>query len=132
MALPVSQTPPLVAGNWRLNGLSGAPAGAWRVGARLGGPGFATAAGAWISCPPATLIASLAREAAGSRLLVGAQDCHAGVSGAHTGDISAEMLKDAGAVAVIVGHSERRADHGERDGEVRAKAVAAHRAGLAA
>jgi triosephosphate isomerase len=83
-------------------------------------------------CPPATLIAPLAREVAGSRLLVGGQDCHAKASGAHTGDISAEMLKDAGAVAVIVGHSERRADHGERDAEVRAKAEAAHRAGLTA
>ena len=81
-------------------------------------------------CPPATLIAALAREAAGSRLQVGGQDCHARPSGAHTGDISAEMLKDAGAVAVIVGHSERRADHGERDSDVKAKALAAHRAGL--
>jgi triosephosphate isomerase len=83
-------------------------------------------------CPPATLGAALARAAAGSRLLVGGQDCHAAASGAHTGDISAEMLKDAGAAAVIVGHSERRADHGERDAEVRAKAAAAHRAGLTA
>ena len=83
-------------------------------------------------CPPATLVAALAKEAAGSRLLVGGQDCHAAASGAHTGDISAEMLKDAGATAVIVGHSERRADHGEGDREVRPKALAAHRAGLAA
>jgi triosephosphate isomerase (TIM) len=83
-------------------------------------------------CPPATLLAALAREAAGSRLQVGGQDCHARPSGAHTGDISAEMLEDAGAVAVIVGHSERRADHGERDADVKAKALAAHRAGLAA
>ena len=81
---------------------------------RLGEAGFAAGVDAMI-CPPATLIAALAREAAGSRLLVGGQDCHAAASGAHTGDISAEMLKDAGAAAVIVGHSERRADHGERD-----------------
>ena len=79
-------------------------------------------------CPPATLIGALARDAAGSRLLVGGQDCHRPASGAHTGDISAEMLKDAGAVAVIVGHSERRADHGERSSDVQAKALAAHRA----
>ena len=83
-------------------------------------------------CPPATLIDALAREARGTRLLVGGQDCHAKASGAHTGDIAAEMLKDAGASAVIVGHSERRTEHGERDGDVRAKAAAAHRAGLLA
>jgi triosephosphate isomerase len=122
---------PLVAGNWKMNGLGAALGEARRVRDRLGEPGFAPGADAMI-CPPATLIAALAREAAGSRLLVGAQDCHAGASGAHTGDISAEMLKDTGAVAVIVGHSERRADHGERDGDVRAKAAAAHRAGLTA
>jgi triosephosphate isomerase len=78
------------------------------------------------------LIGALARQAAGSRLQVGAQDCHPAASGAHTGDIAAEMLKDAGAGAVIVGHSERRADHGERSGDVKAKALAAHRAGLVA
>ena len=83
-------------------------------------------------CPPATLLAALAREAEGSRLLVGAQDCHRAASGAHTGDVSAEMLKDAGVSAVIVGHSERRADHGERSSDVQAKALAAHRAGLTA
>jgi triosephosphate isomerase len=68
----------------------------------------------------------------GSRLQIGAQDCHAKSSGAHTGDIAAEMLKDAGASAVILGHSERRADHGETSAEVKAKAAAAHRAGLVA
>ena len=83
-------------------------------------------------CPPATLIARLAEAARGSALLVGAQDCHAAASGAHTGDISAEMLADAGATAVIVGHSERRADHGELDGVVREKVSAAHRARLTA
>jgi triosephosphate isomerase len=82
--------------------------------------------------PPATLIASFAAAAAGSQLLIGAQDCHAKSSGAHTGDIAAEMLKDAGASAVILGHSERRADHGETSAEVKAKAAAAHRAGLVA
>ena len=122
---------PLVAGNWKMNGLAGALAEARSVRDKLGEAGFAAGADAMI-CPPATLVAALAREAAGSRLLVGAQDCHASASGAHTGDIAAEMLADAGAVAIIVGHSERRADHGERNSDVKAKAVAAHRAGLTA
>jgi triosephosphate isomerase (TIM) len=122
---------PLVAGNWKMNGLTASLAEARRVRDRLGEAGFATGVAAMI-CPPATLIGALAREAAGSRLLVGAQDCHTSASGAHTGDISAEMVKDAGASAVIVGHSERRADHGERSSDVRAKAEAAHRAGLVA
>jgi triosephosphate isomerase len=120
-----------VAGNWKMNGLTAALGEALRVRDGLGQAGFAPGVDAMI-CPPATLIAQLAREAAGSRLQVGGQACHARPSGAHTGDISAEMLKDAGAVAVIVGHSERRADHGERDHDVQAKALAAHRAGLAA
>jgi triosephosphate isomerase len=121
---------PLIAGNWKMNGLVAALAEARRVRDRLGEAAFAAADA--MLCPPATLIALLAREAAGSRLQVGAQDCHTAASGAHTGDLSAEMLKDAGAQAVIVGHSERRADHGERDRDVRQKALAAHRAGLAA
>jgi triosephosphate isomerase len=131
MASPQSRLAPLVAGNWKMNGLTAALAEARRVRERLGEASFATGVEAMI-CPPATLIAELAREAAGSRLLVGAQDCHVAAKGAHTGDVSAEMLKDAGAGAVIVGHSERRADHGERDGDVKAKAAAAHRAGLTA
>jgi triosephosphate isomerase len=81
-------------------------------------------------CPPATLIASFASRARGSVVAIGGQDCHLEASGAHTGDISAEMLKDAGAWFVIVGHSERRADHGEGNELVRAKAQAAWRAGL--
>ena len=83
-------------------------------------------------CPPATLVLALAQASAGSRLMIGAQDCHENVSGAHTGDVSAAMLKDAGAIAVIVGHSERRGDHGELDADVRLKAEAAHGAGLIA
>ena len=83
-------------------------------------------------CPPATLIATFAAAARGSAVSIGGQDCHAEASGAHTGDIAAEMLKDAGAVAVIVGHSERRTDHHETDAQVRAKAMAARRAGLTA
>jgi triosephosphate isomerase (TIM) len=129
--MAASRIRPLVAGNWKMNGLNAALGEARRVRDGLGQAGFAAGVDAMI-CPPATLIAALAGEAAGSRLQVGGQDCHARPSGAHTGDISAEMLKDAGAVAVIVGHSERRADHGERDGDVKAKALAAHRAGLAA
>lgn len=83
-------------------------------------------------CPPATLIARMAEVAKGSALKVGGQDCHAEASGAHTGDISAGMLADAGASHVILGHSERRADHGETDSAVRAKAEAAQAAGLVA
>jgi triosephosphate isomerase len=82
--------------------------------------------------PPATLIHSFAVVALGSRIAVGAQDCHAVESGAFTGDVSAEMLADMGATHVILGHSERRQGHGETDEDVRAKASAARRAGLAA
>ncbi len=81
-------------------------------------------------CPPATLLARMAGALAGSSILLGGQDCHAEPSGAFTGDISAEMLADAGARLVIVGHSERRANHGETDAMVAAKALAARRAGL--
>ncbi len=83
-------------------------------------------------CPPATLVMSFAEAAAGSAIQIGGQDCHSADSGAHTGDISATMLKDAGASAVIVGHSERRADHGETSEMVKAKAQAAIDAGLVA
>ena len=82
-------------------------------------------------CPPATLVARAAAQAAG-RIAIGGQDCHAEPSGAFTGDVSAEMLKDAGARYVIVGHSERRQYHGETDRDVAAKARAAWRAGLSA
>ena len=84
-------------------------------------------------CPPATLIMTLRRRPRAARpIAIGGQDCHAEPSGAFTGDISAEMLADAGAKAVIVGHSERRTLHRETDAEVRAKAKAAWRAGLTA
>jgi triosephosphate isomerase len=83
-------------------------------------------------CPPATLIAQMRWRTGKTALLIGGQDCHPKASGAHTGDVSAEMLKDAGASAVIVGHSERRTDHGETDLIVRAKADAARRSGLTA
>jgi triosephosphate isomerase len=120
---------PLVAGNWKMNGVMAALAEARVVRDRIGLVAYTADV---MICPPATLIAVLASEARGSRLLVGAQDCHADASGAHTGDIAAEMLFDAGASAVIVGHSERRAEHSETDAIVRAKAKAAHRAGLIA
>jgi triosephosphate isomerase len=83
-------------------------------------------------CPPATLVAEFAAAAAGSPVRIGAQDCHPEPAGAFTGDLSAEMLKDAGASAVIVGHSERRSYHRETDGDVQSKALAARRAGLCA
>ena len=119
---------PLVAGNWKMNGLK-----------RSAGDLQKIIAGAQdlpkvelIVCPPATLVARFAEAARGSPVSIGGQDCHAMASGAYTGDISAEMLKDAGAVAVIVGHSERRRYYGETDAAVRAKALAAKRAGLLA
>lgn len=83
-------------------------------------------------CPPATLIAAMAKTVQGSPIKVGGQDCHAKASGAFTGDISAPMLADSGASAVILGHSERRSLHGERDQDVKAKSAAAHAAGLQA
>src|ERR1700721_840549 len=128
---------PLIAGNWKMNGLKASMA---EFEAMLAGaPGVAGKADLLV-CPPATLIAAFAEKARGSHsktlaaknLAIGAQDCHPKASGAHTGDVSAEMLADAGASAVIVGHSERRADHGESDALVRQKAEAAWRAGLTA
>jgi triosephosphate isomerase len=120
---------PLVAGNWKMNGLAAALA---EAEAMAKGSAAMPATADALLCPPATLVARLASTVRGSRIGVGGQDCHAKANGAHTGDISAEMLKDAGASAVIVGHSERRADHGEDDAIVRAKCLAAHRAGLTA
>jgi triosephosphate isomerase len=120
---------PLVAGNWKMNGLTAAlgEIAAIREGVAAGLAGRAELA----ICPPATLLA-LAAEALGGSAALGGQDCHPERSGAHTGDIAAEMLADLGARYVIVGHSERRADHGESDALVRAKAEAAWRAGLTA
>ena len=122
---------PLVAGNWKMNGVKASSAEALKLRDRLQALGAAVAADIML-CPPATLIAGLAEATRGSAVKIGAQDCHPKASGAHTGDVSADMLVDAGAVAVIVGQSERRADHGETDTTVRAKAEAAWRAGLLA
>lgn len=119
---------PLVAGNWKMNGMTSTI------------PEFDKLRAGWretqaqsvdlMICPPATLLTALAvRRGA---VLIGAQDCHPLEKGAHTGDIAAEMLVDAGASAIIVGHSERRADHAETDAMVRAKALAAMRAGAIA
>jgi triosephosphate isomerase len=127
----IRQIRPLVAGNWKMNGIKAGLAEALAVRDSLEPAGAAAGIDVMI-CPPATLVATLADAAKGSPLIVGGQDCHANASGAHTGDIAAEMLADAGAKAVIVGHSERRWDHGELDAQVRAKAAAAHRAGLTA
>jgi triosephosphate isomerase (TIM) len=121
---------PLIAGNWKMNGLKGSLG---EFEAMLAGAAGVAAKADLLVCPPATLIAAFAERAHGvTAFAVGAQDCHPKASGAHTGDISAEMLADAGATAVIVGHSERRADHGESDVLVRQKAEAAWRAGLTA
>jgi len=118
---------PLVAGNWKMNGLSASVAELSKMAA--GADGLKADL---MVCPPATLVAAFAKAAEGSPIAIGGQDCHAAASGAHTGDISAEMLADAGATAVIVGHSERRTDHHETDAQVKAKALAAWRAGLTA
>jgi triosephosphate isomerase (TIM) len=120
---------PLIAGNWKMNLL------------KADGTALASALAAYMKvergldmvvCPPAQLLAPVAGCLEGSKLGMGGQDCHAKVSGAHTGDISAAMLADIGCGHVIVGHSERRGDHGETDAAVRAKAEAAHAAGLIA
>ena len=121
---------PLIAGNWKMNGLK---ASAVEFDAMLAGAPRVAGKVDLLVCPPATLIAAFAEKSRGSTgLAIGGQDCHPMPSGAHTGDLSAEMLADAGASAVIVGHSERRADHAESDGLVRQKAEAAWRAGITA
>ncbi len=119
---------PLIAGNWKMNGLTHSLDELAEL-ARLLTTGAAPRA-LVVVCPPATLLAAVAAQGASSGILAGGQDCHAEASGAHTGDISAGMIADAGAQFVIVGHSERRADHGETDDVVRAKAEAAIGAGL--
>jgi triosephosphate isomerase (TIM) len=121
---------PLIAGNWKMNGLA---ASAAEFEAMLAGASTVVGRADLLICPPATLIAGFAEKSRGvTGVAIGGQDCHPQSSGAHTGDISAEMLADAGAKAVIVGHSERRADHGESDALVRQKAEAAWRASLTA
>jgi triosephosphate isomerase len=118
---------PLIAGNWKMNGgLADATALAKAVAALPAGPADV------LVCPPFPFLAAVGQAIAGSRLALGAQDCHAAPNGAHTGDVSAEMLRDVGCRYVIVGHSERRTNHAETDAVVKAKAEAVLRAGLVA
>jgi triosephosphate isomerase len=117
---------PLVAGNWKMNGLQ---ASAGELEKIIAGAQTLDYVDLMV-CPPATLVAAFAAAARGTRVVIGGQDCHALPEGPYTGDIAAEMLRDAGAQAVIVGHSERRRLHGETDATVHAKVLAARRAGL--
>ena len=127
MTLSNTTPRPLIAGNWKMNGLSAALDEARTVAAGL----ERQPAGARVAIfPPATLLHRLAEAVEGAHLLTGGQDCHGQRSGAHTGDISAEMIADAGGTLVIVGHSERRTDHGETCQQAAAKAEAAIAAGL--
>ena len=120
----------MAAGNWKMNGLRAQGLDLTRDLASRGAA--AAPACEVLLCPPATLLAEIGAAIDGTPLRLGAQDCHAEVSGAHTGDVSAEMLADSGCAYVIVGHSERRADHGETDAMVNVNASAVHRAGLSA
>ncbi|MFV0293869.1 MAG: triose-phosphate isomerase [Paracoccus sp. (in: a-proteobacteria)] len=113
----------LAAGNWKMNGLNASLAELDTLVSRTNGCDV-------LICPPATLITTAASRA--GQIALGGQDCHTKENGAHTGDISAAMLRDAGASHVILGHSERRTDHAETDADVSAKAVAAHAVGLIA
>ncbi|HEY3916342.1 MAG TPA: triose-phosphate isomerase [Stellaceae bacterium] len=120
----------LAAGNWKMNGLRADGLALARdilARARHEPPACDL-----LLCPPATLLAPVAGVLSGSAVALGGQNCHEKEKGAHTGEISAAMLKDAGCTYVILGHSERRADQGETDAQVRAKVVAARAAGLAA
>lgn len=115
----------MIAGNWKMHGLA-ADLGFFDAIA----PVAATSPAEILICPPATLLAAAAERCRKTRIAVGAQDCHQAPEGAHTGDISAPMIRDAGGSHVILGHSERRTDHAERDERVRAKVSAAVAAGL--
>ncbi|MGB3316805.1 MAG: triose-phosphate isomerase [Albidovulum sp.] len=116
----------LAAGNWKMNGTGKSLSEIEALAAAHPAPGCEL-----LICPPATLLARMAAAKRGA-VMVGGQDCHQTASGAHTGDISAAMLADAGASHVILGHSERRADHDEGDALVRAKAAAAYSSALVA
>lgn len=115
----------LIAGNWKMNGLADSLAFFESLAAQI-----SSSESQLLICPPATLVAAAVQTADGSGVSIGGQDCHVAESGAHTGDVSAVMLRDAGASHVIVGHSERRSDHGESDAVVKAKAEAVLSAGL--
>lgn len=117
----------LIAGNWKMNGVKASLEELEKLVIMAKDGAFSCD---YAICTPATLIAAACQTVAGSKVAIGGQDCHSTISGAHTGDVSAEMLKDAGAHYVIVGHSERRADHSETDALIADKADAALRAGL--
>ena len=121
---------PLVAGNWKMNGGKASARELKSLDTKLKKAGRLPCE--VLICPPATLIEGFVAKTRGTKIAIGAQDCHSRENGAHTGDIAAEMPKDVGAKYVIVGHSERRADHDEDSKLVRTKAEAAHRAGLTA
>ena len=121
---------PLIAGNWKMNGLKADLQELVAMGKAFT-PALRVKADMLV-CPPATLLFTASAASIGTGIATGAQDCHAKTSGAHTGDLSAAMLFDAGAKAVIVGHSERRADHGEKDADVKAKAEAVIAQGMVA
>ena len=128
--MSVDRPRPLVAGNWKMNGLKRSASVLGEIAA-----GYTPALRAKVDllvCPPVTLIHPFAREAVGTRIAIGGQDTHAEEAGAYTGNVSAEMLADLGATYVIVGHSERRSYHREKDQDVRDKVEAARRAGLMA
>ena len=123
----------LVAGNWKMNGLSEEGSVLARsLTHRASATGAGGPACEVLVCPPATLLKTVGGLLAGSGIALGGQDCHAAAKGAHTGDISPEMLADAGCSHVILGHSERRHGHGESDASVREKVHGAWRAGLVA
>lgn len=122
------KTRPLIAGNWKMNGTGASLAEIARLRTLIEEAGNVVAD--ILVCPPATLLHRAAEAAKGSGIAIGAQDCHKAETGAHTGDIGAAMIRDAGASHVIVGHSERRTDHGETSADVRAKAEAALAGGL--
>jgi len=122
------QITPLIAGNWKMNGTNAALGEIRSLGDKIA-QGDAPRC-TIVICPPATLLERLSALAAPMGIVTGGQDCHTDASGAHTGDVSAQMVADAGAQYVIVGHSERRADHGETDETVRLKAIAAGSVGL--
>lgn len=127
----MTQRRPMIAGNWKMNCLR-----ADGVALAKGLAAKAAEKGALVCdvlvCPPATLISDVVAATKDSAVMVGGQDCHAATSGAHTGDVAAPMLADIGATCVLVGHSERRADHDESSTTIRQKAIAAHDAGLTA
>ncbi|MBP7337330.1 triose-phosphate isomerase [Niveispirillum sp.] len=119
----------LIAGNWKMHcRRDDGAALAADLAARVGP--VADKRFDLLVCPPATIITTVAQAVSGNAVSVGGQDCHAQAQGAHTGDIAAEMLADAGAGWVIVGHSERRTNHGESSAVIKGKAAAALRAGL--